>query len=130
MVLIHEGILIASAGNVRPAGHVHLAMHRSSMRLVFLMFMGWILGWAQVHAQNRTLSGYISDAATGETLIGATVWAEAVSQGVASNVYGFYTLTIPEGTYAISVSYLGYAPQRFSVDLTEMDVKLNLELQP
>ena len=47
-------------------------MHRSSMRLVFLMFMGWILGWAQVHAQNRTLSGYISDAATGETLIGAT----------------------------------------------------------
>ena len=100
------------------------------MRLVFLMFMGWILGWAQVHAQNRTLSGYISDAATGETLIGATVWAEAVSQGVASNVYGFYTLTIPEGTYAISVSYLGYAPQRFSVDLTEMDVKLNLELQP
>ena len=45
-------------------------------------------------------------------------------------MYGFYTLTIPEGTYAISVSYLGYAPQRFSVDLTEMDVKLNLELQP
>ena len=88
-------------------------MHRSSMRLVFLMFMGWILGWAQAHAQNRTLSGYISDAATGETLIGATVWAEAISQGVASNVYGFYTLTIPEGTYAISVSYLGYAPQRF-----------------
>ena len=49
---------------------------------------------------------------------------------MASNVYGFYTLTLPSGMYAVSVSYLGYATQRFSVDLTETDVKLNVELQP
>ena len=49
---------------------------------------------------------------------------------MASNVYGFYTLTLPSGMYAVSVSYLGYATQRFSVDLTETDVELNVELQP
>jgi hypothetical protein len=78
----------------------------------------------------HTLSGYITDAATGETLIGATVWAESLSQGVASNVYGFYTLTLPAGTYDVRVSYLGYTPRRFEADLTATDVKLNLELQP
>ena len=90
------------------------------------------IGSSPSHAQTsgrHTLSGYITDAATGETLIGATVWAESLSQGVATNVFGFYTLTLPAGTYEVRVSYLGYTPQRFEADLTATDVKLNLELQ-
>ena len=56
----------------------------------------WMLLVGGASAQtNHTLSGYITDAATGETLIGATVWSESAGQGVASNVYGFYTLTLP-----------------------------------
>ena len=82
--------------------------------------------WAQT---NHTLSGYITDAATGETLIGATVWSESVSQGVASNVYGFYTLTLPAAIYEVRVNYIGYASQRFEVDLTSEDVKFNVELK-
>ena len=81
--------------------------------------------WAQT---NHTLSGYITDVATGETLIGATVWSESAGQGVASNVYGFYTLTLPAGTYDVRVNYIGYAPQRFEVDLSSDDVKFNVEL--
>ena len=81
--------------------------------------------WAQ---SNHTLSGYITDAATGETLIGATVWSESAGQGVASNVYGFYTLTLPAGTYDVRVNYIGYAPQRFEVDLSANDIKFNVEL--
>ena len=102
-----------------------------SFRWGLTLLVGWCLTATSLEAQtNHTVSGYVTDAATGETLIGATVWAEALSQGVASNVYGFYTLTLPAGTYAVSVSYLGYAPQRFSVDLSQVDIKLNLELQP
>ena len=88
-----------------------------------------LLALAQT-SERHTLSGYVTDAASGETLIGATVWAEAVSQGVASNVYGFYTLTLPVDVYEVRVSYLGYTPQRFEVDLSAKDLKLNLELQP
>ena len=105
------------------------------MRFHFLILLGLSMafGMSATHAQSsdhHTLSGYITDAATGETLIGATVWAESLSQGVATNVYGFYTLTLPTGTYEVRVSYLGYTPQRFEADLTATDVKLNLELQP
>ena len=88
-----------------------------------------LLALAQT-SERHTLSGYVTDAASGETLIGATVWAESVSQGVASNVYGFYTLTLPADVYEVRVSYLGYTPQRFEVDLSAKDLKLNLELQP
>ena len=89
----------------------------------WMFLMGSV--WAQT---SHTLSGYITDAATGETLIGATVWSESVGQGVASNLYGFYTLTLPAGTYDVRVNYIGYAPQRFEVDLTSDDVKFNVEL--
>ena len=82
------------------------------MRLHFLFLLGLstALGSFATHAQTRhTLSGYIADEATGETLIGATVWAESVSQGVASNVYGFYTLTLPAGVYDVRVSSFYWA---------------------
>ena len=107
VVLFHKGVLIAREGNFGPGGCVHLAMHSLQMRFKAAVVMAWVLVAAQVHAQNQTLSGYISDAATGETLIGATVWAESLSQGVASNVYGFYTLTLPADTYAAQGQLLG-----------------------
>ena len=103
---------------------------RHVLRHVVVMLLLWG-HWMPMQAQtSNTLSGYISDSATGETLIGATVWVEALSQGVASNLYGFYTLTLPSDTYEVRVSYLGYNPQRFEVDLSTTDLRLNLALQP
>ena len=64
-----------------------------------------LLALAQTSGRH-TLSGYVTDAASGETLIGATVWAESVSQGVASNVYGFYTLTLPADVYEVRASVI------------------------
>ena len=48
-------------------------------------------------AQSFTISGYISDKKTGETLIGATVSNKANKQiGVSANTYGFYSLKLPK----------------------------------
>jgi hypothetical protein len=55
-----------------------------------------------------TLSGYIKDAATGEALIGATIYIKSLNAGVASNTSGFYSLTIPLGDYEIATSFIGY----------------------
>ncbi len=56
-----------------------------------------------------TLSGSIKDESTGELLIGASVRIKELPQnGTASNSYGFYSLTIPEGDYTIIVTYIGY----------------------
>ncbi len=76
-----------------------------------------------------TLSGFVRDAATGEALIGATVWAEDLQTGAATNKYGFYSLTLPEGRHQLKVSYLGYRQQTVTVDL-RADRRLTVELTP
>ncbi|MEC8336190.1 MAG: TonB-dependent receptor [Bacteroidota bacterium] len=101
------------------------------MRAAWILTLVLGLSALLAQAQSRhTVSGYITDASSGETLIGATVWVESMSEGVASNIYGFYTLTLPAAAYDVRVSYLGYTPQRFEVDLTSNDLKFNMELQP
>lgn len=55
-----------------------------------------------------TLSGFIYDKSNGETMIGANIFVKELGFGTASNVYGFYSLTIPSGEYTLEVSYVGY----------------------
>ena len=75
-----------------------------------------------------TLSGYVKDAGTGETLIAATILdADNPSQGTTTNTYGFYSLTIPSGKYRMVFSYLGYKDQYFEVDLSK-STELNVDL--
>lgn len=77
-----------------------------------------------------TLSGYVKDATSGETLIGATIYDKANrSMGGISNVYGFYSLTLPSGNYTLTASYLGYQAKEIPVNLTE-NITLNIELLP
>ena len=79
--------------------------------------------------QNKkyTLSGQITDAASGEDLISVTVYVPTLSLGAVSNVYGFYSLTLEEGTYEVVISYVGYAEQKIKIDLTS-DIRKNIEL--
>ncbi len=75
-----------------------------------------------------TISGYVTDGNSGETLIGATVTnTDDASQGTATNVYGFYSITLPAGTYTLRGSYIGYQDETVSVDLTE-DLRLDIDL--
>ncbi len=66
-----------------------------------------ILFFSTAYAQNVTLSGYIKDAANGEELINASIVNDGF-QGTITNIYGFYSLTLPEGKYTFTVSYIGY----------------------
>jgi hypothetical protein len=80
-----------------------------------------------VHA-GLTVSGYIKDAANGEGLIGVSVYVKETGTGAVTNSYGFFAVTVPPGTYNLIISYLGYARQTKIVDLTERNVRLDLEL--
>jgi hypothetical protein len=76
-----------------------------------------------------TISGNIKDAATGEVLIGATVRIKELSQnGAATNSYGFYSLSAPEGDYMLLISYVGYITVSKQVSLHKslsFDIALN-----
>ena len=85
--------------------------------------------WA-VAAVGQTVSGTVTDAATGETLIGATVLDTASGKGTVTNAYGRYTLTLRGATSAgLRISYVGYSPQTISVDLSQ-NSQLNIALRP
>ena len=82
-------------------------------------------------AQNATISGTITDAATGETLIGATVLDTRSGKGAVTNVYGHYSLTVRRDSVNIKVSFVGYEPQFFNLKLDanrELNVKLSSSL--
>lgn len=81
-----------------------------------------------VFAQKKvTVSGYITDAKSSETLIGATVYDENTKHGAITNVFGFYSLTLTEGSHALKFSYVGYTPQSQTIDLHD-DITLNIAL--
>lgn len=78
--------------------------------------------------EQHTISGYITDAETTESLIGATVFALEVGLGTVTNEYGFYSLTLPAGAHTMDVSYLGYNSNQQGINLTEdqsTEVKLS-----
>lgn len=75
---------------------------------------------------NLTISGYVKDAATGETLIGANVYAKETMTGTTTNTYGYYVLNLPPGKYTIVMSYVGFEESSQVVDL-KADLKLNLD---
>lgn len=85
------------------------------------------VSFTSIAQQKYTLSGIVTDAASKESLIGASLYVSETKSGVATNEYGFYSLTLPAGTYHIVISYLGYPSIERTVDLTN-DVKLDIEV--
>lgn len=55
-----------------------------------------------------TISGYVKEEKSGELLPGVAIYVSSIQAGVVSNGYGFYSLSLPEGTYMVTYSYLGF----------------------
>lgn len=82
---------------------------------------------AQTPRARVTVSGHITDKASGETLIGAGVITDGA--GAATNTYGFYTLTIPQGKgVSLKYSYVGYDDVTLTLDLLR-DTTVNVALK-
>ena len=103
--------------------------------LSILLFIGCFFSInAQESTKNEkvTLSGHLKDAENGETLIGAVVYVKELGIGATSNVYGFYSLSIPKGSYTIEFRYVGYETITKSIELTtnqteEIEFKVQAE---
>lgn len=66
-----------------------------------------------------TLSGTISDARNNETLIGVTIYIKSLQIGANTNEYGFYSITVPKGTYTVQVNYMGYQGVEETITLNQ-----------
>ena len=63
---------------------------------IFLIFS------SNLSAQKFTISGYVKDAASDETIIAANILVMGKNSAIISNQYGFYSITLAKGTYQIA----------------------------
>ncbi len=82
-----------------------------------------------VVAQNYTISGYLTDESNGEGLIGAALYVPEIERGTTSNLYGFYSLSMPAGTYTLTYSFIGYKTISRQIEL-DADQTINIEFAP
>ncbi|MFK7932574.1 MAG: carboxypeptidase-like regulatory domain-containing protein [Saprospiraceae bacterium] len=84
--------------------------------------------FSQENIQEKfTLNGYLKDGKTGETLIGASVFVQELGTGTTSNEYGFYSISIPAGTYTVEFRYVGFSPKTEPINLIQ-NIKLDIEM--
>lgn len=76
-----------------------------------------------------TLSGFVSDAETGEVLISTNIFVPNKQIGGSTNDYGFYSISVPKGTYTFRFAYVEYKSNDVTVTLSK-NTKLNIELNP
>ena len=97
------------------------------MKHPFFLFL-FFFSTLSIAQNDFTISGNIKDNSTGEDIIGARVSVEEIpGKGALTNVYGFYSLTLPQGDYTINYQFIGYEKVSFKVSLNE-NVSRNIEL--
>ncbi len=75
-----------------------------------------------------TIRGYITEKETGEFIDGAHIFVNNTKVGTFSNQYGFYSITLEEGTKNILVTYVGYQHVIQNIDL-DQNLRLNIDLE-
>ena len=94
--------------------------YKEGKNRLFIGLLTLIMSLTTINAysQDHTISGVVTDLDTGETLIGVNVLIPELRAGVITNAYGFYSITLPEGTHELIYSTLGYTIERKTVELT------------
>ncbi|MDR1646057.1 MAG: TonB-dependent receptor [Tannerellaceae bacterium] len=102
-------------------------MNKRNVLIVFSLSFCMLCSLA-AQEKRFTVSGTVRDAGNGEDLIGAEVVLKGTRTGAVSNAYGYYALTLPQGTYTLVFSYAGYVRHEVDVDLTA-DKRLHVVMQ-
>lgn len=94
----------------------------------------WVLIFIFYHfflfsQEKFSLSGKIKDLENNETLLGVNLIVKELQTGTVSNAYGFYSITLPEGTYTIQISYLGFETYTETIELNQ-NIKKDFLLKP
>ena len=96
------------------------------MKKLLLFISLILLTISTTFANKYTISGYIKNS-SGEELIGATIYIRDLESGTVTNVYGFYSITLPEGKHKIEYSYIGHETQTKEL-LLNKNIRLNISL--
>jgi hypothetical protein len=74
------------------------------------------------------IAGYIKNAKNGEPIIGALIYIENPRIGVATDQFGYYSISIPKGKWELKLKSMGFKDSRRQVILYG-DGKLDIEME-
>lgn len=95
-----------------------------TFRFIFCFFIFPLYSFSQLY----TISGYVKEESTGESLLGTNVYIKENLKGTTTNQYGFYSLTVPDTSFTLVFSYIGFQSQEFPLKLNK-NIKLNVNLK-
>src|SRR5687767_748861 len=87
------------------------------MRRLVIFMLGMLLLGMQVFAQNRTVTGKITDV-NGTPVPGATITATGTNVRTVSAGNGDFTITVPTGAKSLTVSSVGYGTQTIELGVS------------
>ena len=93
----------------------------------YIIFLFCIYLNINTFSQSFSISGYIKDSASSEAIVGAMIFEPTTNTAVLSNEYGYFSIQVAKGSYAIECSSLGYLTQTKNVQVnrnTHIDFKL------
>lgn len=103
-------------------------MRKKSAILKICLFLTFFLFSLNSWAQFITVSGYITEKGSGESMISASVFEQNSRKGTVTNTFGFYSLTLPAGNFDLQFSYVGYSPEFLKIEISK-DTIINIELE-
>ena len=94
---------------------------------VFFFILLLVLSTMTAMAGN--IKGTVLDKQTKEPLTGATIQITGTAQGVVADIDGNYTLNVNDGTYTITVRYIGYKDILLNSIKVKAETLLNFEME-
>jgi len=103
--------------------------HQLKVLLLWLLslFLPVSVAMAQSPSNTHTISGYVTDGRSQETLLGASVYDASTMKGTTTNNFGYYTLKLNEGQVNMKASFVGFAPYEAVFNLKN-DTVINISL--
>ncbi|MBW6489596.1 MAG: TonB-dependent receptor [Lentimicrobium sp.] len=99
-------------------------------RILFLIVLLLCIQDHNLYAQQKyTISGYVREKNSRELLPGVNIYIASIQSGTVSNNYGFYSITLPQGDYRVSYSFVGYSTESRDINLRASQM-IDIELDP
>lgn len=108
-------------------------VHKLTSIAPYILLCCWLANSAPANGQGQaSISGFIRDAKSGETLIAANIIMPALSRGASSNNSGFYNIVkLKAGTFSLVATYIGYKRFKATISLEAGENKrFDIELEP
>ncbi len=80
-----------------------------SVLMLFVVFSG------SLYAQERTITGKVTNAADGSGLLGVNITVVGTSQGAITDIDGNYSIKVPDDNASLKFSFIGYTTQTIAI---------------